>query len=696
MKLRELKKPGAKGVCRIHQNQEHIGVQEANTYATGLRGSVAAADKDFEQEISKKARAGWKETDRSLSRRVFFHSGNKPGKFWIVWLDDDSVGVQYGKEPRHASWWSPQSGQTKKKDFSDRAKALKEYERSIAEKLAEGYEERYARATDYSEYGKALAAQKKAAPKVERIKRPKPPAKKPPKPGEFNDSTTPPWLAKSTATAINLVPIRGSEFANTSKLPPITVGKHKLNAEQIAAILLALQHAEFGKPDEFLSALKQHATVESLDAFAWALPGEWVDAGASPKHKWAMRAIGFLGSDALAIRLTPLIRAWPGESQHPRAVLGLECLRAIGSDTALMQLNGIAVKSKFKAIQAKAREMMEAIAKEKGLSASQLEDRIVPDCDLDERGGREFDFGPRQFRFVLGPGLKPAVKFPDDSVKDDLPKPGAKDDADKAKAAVEEWKLLKKQVKEVAAIQAARLEQTMVTGRRWSVAEFDSLLVKHPLMTILIRLVLWGVYDTKGKLIALFRITEDRTFADAADKPFKLNGIDTVGIVHPLHLDDAQKSAWGELFSDYEIVPLFPQLNRPTYRFTADELRTNEIKRFGEVKIPVATLAFGLEKLGWRRGNPQDNGQVNGHAKHFPAADLSAVVILDEGFTVGYRDGWEDQKIADVYFVPGPYTVTWGRRFGRNETKTIPLKKLDPVIASEVLGDLTGLAAKGK
>ena len=44
------------------------------------------------------------------------------------------------------------------------------------------------------------------------------------------------------------------------------------------------------------------------------------------------------------LKLTPLIRAWPGESQHPRAVFGLECLRAIGTDVALMQLNGIAQK----------------------------------------------------------------------------------------------------------------------------------------------------------------------------------------------------------------------------------------------------------------------------------------------------------------------------------------------------------------
>src|SRR5207248_4584576 len=131
--------------------------------------------------------------------------------------------------------------------------------------------------------------------------------------------------------------------------------------------------------------------------------------------------------------------AWPGESQHQRAVLGLECLRAIGTDTALMQLNGIAQKLKFQGLKNKAREFMEDIARDKGLSREELEDRVVPDLDLDERGTRVLDFGPRQFRVVLGPDLEPLVRDESGKAKADLPKPGAKDDPHKAAAAVEEW-----------------------------------------------------------------------------------------------------------------------------------------------------------------------------------------------------------------------------------------------------------------
>ena len=77
--------------------------------------------------------------------------------------------------------------------------------------------------------------------------------------------------------------------------------------------------------------------------------------------------------------------------------------------------------------------------------------------------------------------MKPMVRDEAGKLKDDLPKPGAKDDPALAGAAVDEWKRLKKQIREVVKVQAERLEQAMVTGRRWKPDDFESLLVRHPL-----------------------------------------------------------------------------------------------------------------------------------------------------------------------------------------------------------------------
>lgn len=508
----------------------------------------------------------------------------------------------------------------------------------------------------------------------------------------FDPASTPSWLAQAAAQATAGKKSSAPAWVTPEDLPAVVVDGRSLNPEQVRVLLGALTQSPLGGSQPLVRELKARGDRPSLDKFAWRLFELWLAEGAPAKEKWAMLALGHLGSDATALRLTPLIRAWPGESQHQRAVTGLEVLRAIGTDTALMQINGIAQKLQFKGLKAKAGECMEGIAQDRGLTRPQLEDRIVPDCELDERGSREFDFGARSFKFVLGPGLKPMIREPDGKVRPDLPKPTAKDDPTLGARAMDEWKLLKKQVAEVAKTQAVRLEQAMVTGRRWQKDEWELLLARHPLMTNLTRLLIWGAYDPSGKLAETFRLTEDLTCADAADELFDLANYPEVGVVHPLHLSDDVKGAWGELLSDYEIVPPFSQLGRPILRLEGAEGTKTDIQRFKSVKIPPQTLVFTLEKLGWQRGIPQDAGIFYSHSKPFYGANVTAVVEYEEGVPVGYMEGWDDQMITRCFFIPG----VWKPDMYPDHKNVLRLGEVDPVVISEVLADLTGIAAKGK
>jgi hypothetical protein len=481
----------------------------------------------------------------------------------------------------------------------------------------------------------------------------------------------------------------------TSDLPAITVGQHALGADHVMELLGALQASTLEAPHPLLALLREHATPERLEAFGWKLFESWRAEGAPARDKWAFIATGFLGGDRTILALAPLIRAWPGESQHQRAVLGLEVLRTIGTDTALMQINGIAQKVKFKGLKERAVQCMEAIASSRGMTRAQLEDRIVPDCGLDERGERVFDFGPRRFRFVLGPELKPMIRYPDGAIKPDLPKPGAKDDATKAESAVAEWKLLKKQIADVAKIQSVRLEQAMVTGRRWTGEEFEKLLVHHPLMVHLNRRLVWASYEPSGAVQATFRVTEDQTLADASDEPFTLAPSAGVGVLHPLQLADQPHvlEQWGQLFGDYEILPPFPQLGRTAHHLTPEQLEQKEITHFAtRGKLPAQSLVFGLEKLGWQRGVPQDAGWVGEHSKPFYGANVTAVINYEEGFSVGYWEGAGDQTIQRIFFVPGIYTP----RMYPEHKNALRLADVDPIARSEVLGDCELLVTKAK
>jgi predicted DNA-binding WGR domain protein len=484
------------------------------------------------------------------------------------------------------------------------------------------------------------------------------------------------------------------KWLTLAALPPLLVGGRRFPDEQVLMVLTALRQSALGSPLPLLGALKQHADRGSLDAFTWRLFELWLAEGAPSKEKWALLAIGHLGGDVLALKLTPLLRAWPGESQHQRAVTGLECLRAMGTDTALMQLNGIAQKLKFQGLKKKAQEYMEAIAQDKGLTREELEDRIVPDLDLDERGTRVFDFGPRQFKVVLGPDLAPLVRDEAGKVKGDLPKPGARDDAAKASAAISDWKLLKKQLREALKVQAPRLELAMVTGRRWPVEQFETLLVRHPLMTNLARRVLWGCYDKGGKLAATIRVTEDQQLADVEDRPCTLKGIVSVGIVHPLHLTEEQRAGWGQVFGDYEIISPFPQLGRPVQDLDPKEAKAKTIQRLDKVRIPPLAVRGTLEKLGWARGSASDHGVVQEFFKHFPGAAVTAVLQVEPGIPMGMPDWIGDQNVERVFFLRGLYNpVAYPYH---KEKDFLPLDQADPVAVSEVLADLAALGSKAK
>ncbi|UZN06871.1 DUF4132 domain-containing protein [Leptospira santarosai] len=498
----------------------------------------------------------------------------------------------------------------------------------------------------------------------------------------FDDSNTPAWLSG----AVKSVPKgKAISWVVPEELPPILVQKKKLSVPQIAAVLSELKEKGLGESSALLNGLKEHATSASLDDFVWKLFELWISLGAPSKDKWAFTALGALGGDRIALKLTPLIKVWPGESQHQRAVLGLEILKTIGSDTALMQLNGIAQKVKFKGLKEMANTFMESIAKKKGLKKSELEDRVIPDCGLDEEGKREFDFGPRKFQFVLGPDLKPMVKDEDGKIKDDLPKPNSKDDSDLANASVEEWKLMKKQIREIGKIQAQRMEQAMVTGRRWKTEEWEMLIAKHPLMTHIAKTILWWVcFPDREKSVEVFRLTEEMDYADVHDNSLNLRGGSYVGIVHPLLLLSEEKKSWGQLFTDYEIVSPFSQLGRPVYVLSEEDKSKREIPGFTKQKVKAEQLVFGLEKMGWSRGAAGDGGGIDEHSKQFEIDDVTAVIRY-HGDDLSYGNiGGQNLDLEGAYFVKGLREPS----FYENKETKLSLQEINPLAFSETLHGL--------
>ncbi|GAA4387639.1 hypothetical protein GCM10023088_60010 [Actinomadura verrucosospora] len=435
-----------------------------------------------------------------------------------------------------------------------------------------------------------------------------------------------------------------------------------------------------------MDELAEACAPGTLSEFGWALFQQWLDAGKPSKDAWALRQLGRTGDDDTVRRLTPVIRAWPGEGGHKNAVHGLDVLAEIGTDVALMHLHGIAQKVKFKGLQAEAQERIRQVAKRLDLSTDQLADRLVPDFGLDAEGGMTLDYGTRRFLVRFDEQLKPFVADEDGKRRKTLPKPAAKDDPELAPAAYQAFAALKKDVRTVAADQLRRLEQAMVTRRRWTPAEFGEYIVRHPLVWHIARRLVWLAED--GGTTAAFRIAEDRTFADAGDEAFALPASARVGVAHPLDLGDTVK-AWSEVFADYEISQPFPQLTRPVHTLTEQERGSGRLERFEGLKLPFGDV-LGLVKLGWERGAPLDAGVERWISRR--VADRRYVVIdLDPGFAVGALDATGDHQVLEYVWLAAEPADFW-------PSKGTPLTfgELHPVMASEILSDLTALADRAE
>jgi hypothetical protein len=97
MLLRELSESGNAPGWQLYVTDTVLVEERENGGSTHWhQSSPASGVNEFEKMLNGRLKQGWKETERSLSRRVFRHDGKAPGKFWIIWLDKNSVAVQYG------------------------------------------------------------------------------------------------------------------------------------------------------------------------------------------------------------------------------------------------------------------------------------------------------------------------------------------------------------------------------------------------------------------------------------------------------------------------------------------------------------------------------------------------------------------------------------------------------------------------
>nr|BFE29559.1 hypothetical protein GCM10010200_018100 [Actinomadura rugatobispora] len=469
-------------------------------------------------------------------------------------------------------------------------------------------------------------------------------------------------------------------WLDPASLPQVALRdrRTRLPDDSVAHLLTTLALSPLDAPHPGLRIVRETCDPASLAAFSWAVFRAWRTNGMPARTNWAFTQLGLLGDDDTARRLTPLLREWPGEGGHARAVTGLDVLAALGTDTALMCLDQIAQRVRYKGLKTKAIERIGQIAERLGLTTDQLADRLVPALDLDAGGALTLDYGPRTFTIGFDEALRPQVTDQAGRLRTSLPKPGAKDDAQLAPAAYRRFAQLKKDVRAIAAHLVHRLERAMADRRRWTPEEFTELFARHPLTRHVARRLVW--LATTEETTRTFRIAEDLTPADAADDAFALPAGARIGIAHPLDLG-GDLATWAQIFADYEITQPFPQLSRDTHRLSDEERSGSRLERFEGLTVPAGVI-LGLTTRGWERGDPQDAGIEHAFLRPLPE-DRYALLHLDPGFVAADAHAFEEHTLTHAFVS--------GDRFGTPSGDPVRLGDLDDVTASELLRDLTVL-----
>lgn len=424
--------------------------------------------------------------------------------------------------------------------------------------------------------------------------------------------------------------------------------------------------------------------VELLDPasyrdFAFGLFRCWANADAHMGQRWVIDRLVAVVDDDMAEPLGEAVERLQKRKKTDAVRQVLDALAAHGSPPALMAVQRLAQRYKYRGWNNPALAALSAEAHRRGISVDELEDLAVPTCGLDAHGTRIFSYGPRTYRLAVDDVLRILIIAEDDGTRlPTLPRPRAGDDIALVEEAKAELARIKRDIEAMLPIQARRLEGALSSGRAWALERWNEHVRRHPLMQVLAQRLVWALYDG-DELVRTFRVDAEDQVTDANDEVIALEAKRPhVRLAHPADMAGEEREAWAQLFGDYEIVALFPQLARQTYVLGVEERTSTELRAFEHTPVELGPLHGRLNRADWIKGEVDDSVRVRHFSKRF-GGDLSATAHLSPGF---HPAGWDDE----------PQSVTHVTFHTRRERAPMMLKYVPPAVISEVIYDMNQLA----
>lgn len=437
-------------------------------------------------------------------------------------------------------------------------------------------------------------------------------------------------LARDPLDLLTGKKMRLPSWLELNELPPVRThdGAHVLGPQHATTLLQLLAQSRLGEPHPALQDTINGLDRDDLAHFAWSLYGAWLLAGRPSKDAWAFDALGALGDDAVAERLTPRIRIWPTLGATQRAKRGTEVLGSIDSTVALRHLSAIARNARSTPLRKHAAEVLDRVAATRGLLPEQLEDLVAPAAALDE----VITYQGTEYRPQLHRSLTLELTTADRETVARLPPPTSVEE----EAVSTWWKRTQRDAKRDIAAQRARLEQAMITQRAWARREFETFILGHPLLGELARGLIWTIDARTAAVDAL----GDLVGPDGGLIP------DTgwIRIAHPASSD---LSPWRDWLTRNGRTPTFNQVDR--------EVFTHDPSRYWNAVVSAASL-HTLIRFGWRWDQTQHAAVRHGLSRPLNS-HTSVIVGIEPGVSaVADPRGEPDQRIETLSLHSGEHT----------------------------------------
>ncbi len=465
-------------------------------------------------------------------------------------------------------------------------------------------------------------------------------------------------------------------------------------ADDVIRNAILLSYCELGRIGRSDTAAELAKGLDSADLQKLAVQvyDLWFAAGAQAKNKWVLPFAAVFGGPVMTERLRKAIHDWP---EHQRGAIACDAVMALAMSTdpaAIVIVDAISRKFKFRQVKQAAAAALENAAQELGITAEELADRIVPDLGFGKDGRRVFDYGKRSFTVRLTPTLELSITNDQGKAVKNLPAPG-KTDEPKAAEVYEEFKAMKKAIKTTVTAQRARLESALSVLRCWDTDRWQALFVDNPIMNQFAMSLVWGVYED-GRLTDTFRYMEDGSFNTVDEEEYTLPENAKIGLVHPVELDADTLDGWKQQLEDYEIKQSIDQLSRTVHALDQERAGEKALEDFGGKMLNALSLSGKLLQQGWYRGSVMDGGCFYTFYREDATLGIGAELRFS-GCAVGYDDG-EDVTVYDVIF----YTGTIHR--GSYVYDTVPAEHILPLgqvpgrYYSEIIHQLTRATASSR